>query len=137
MHALLILCLSLNMAADLASIKQEPNLERRSERALENATSAMDTARDAASDDAKLKVSLEELRDSVDLCYQSLVESGKSARRNPKFFKKAELKTRELMRRLEGLAQAVDSEDRTFVESVRERVSKVHDDLIQDIMQKK
>jgi hypothetical protein len=41
------------------------------------------------------------------------------------------------MRRLEGLAQSVDSDDRTFVESVRERVSKVHDDLIQDIMQKK
>jgi hypothetical protein len=41
------------------------------------------------------------------------------------------------MRRLDGLAQAVDSEDRTFVESVRDQVSKVHDSLIQDIMQKK
>jgi hypothetical protein len=47
------------------------------------------------------------------------------------------LKTRELMRRLEGLAQAIDSDDRPFVENVRDRVSKVHDDLIQDIMQKK
>jgi hypothetical protein len=128
MQALLILCL----AFDLASIKQEPNLERRSERALDNASSAMDLAREA-----KLKPALEELRDSVDLCYQSLVDSGKSARRNPKFFKKAELKTRELMRRLEGLAQAVDSEDRAFVETVRERVAKVHDDLIQEIMKKK
>ena len=80
---------------------------------------------------------MEELRDSVDLAYQSLVDSGKSARRSPKFFKRAELKTRELMRRLEGLVQAVDSDDRTFVESVRDRVSKVHDDLIKDIMQKK
>jgi uncharacterized protein YfcZ (UPF0381/DUF406 family) len=133
MQALLILCL----AFDLASIKQEPNLERRSERALDNASSAMDLARDASSDEAKLKPALEELRDSVDLCYQSLVDSGKSARRNPKFFKKAELKTRELMRRLEGLAQAVDSEDRAFVETVRERVAKVHDDLIQEIMKKK
>jgi hypothetical protein len=78
-----------------------------------------------------------ELRDSVDLAYQSLVDSGKSARRNPKFFKKAELKTRELMRRLQGLSQAVDADDRVFVESVHDRVSKVHDDLIQDIMQKK
>jgi hypothetical protein len=77
------------------------------------------------------------LRDSVDLAYQSLVDSGKSARRNPKFFKRAELKTRELMRRLEGLLQAVDSDDRPFVESVRDQVSKVHDNLIQDIMQKK
>jgi hypothetical protein len=135
MQALLILCL----AFDLTAIKLEPNLERRSERAIDNATAAMDAARDAsaAGDAEKLKAALEELRDSVDLAYQSLVDSGKSARRSPKFFKKAELKTRELMRRLEGLAQAVDSEDRVLVESVRERVSKVHDDLIQDIMQKK
>jgi predicted dinucleotide-utilizing enzyme len=133
MPALLILCL----AFDLAAIKLEPNLERRSELALGNASAAMDVARDAASDEAKRKAALEELRDSVDLAYQSLVDSGKSARRNPKFFKRAELKTRELVRRLEGLAQAVDADDRVFVESVRGRVSKVHDDLIQDIMQKK
>lgn len=135
MQALLILCL----AFDLAAIKLEPNLERRSERALDNASAAMDTARDASSagESEKVKAAVEELRDSVDLAYQSLVDSGKSARRSPKFFKRAELKTRELMRRLEGLAQAVDAEDRIFVESARDRVSKVHDDLIQDIMQKK
>jgi hypothetical protein len=135
MHALLILCL----AFDLTAIKLEPNLERRSERALDNASSAMDTARNASSagEPEKVKAALEELRDSVDLAYQSLVDSGKSARRSPKFFKRAELKTRELMRRLEGLAQAVDAEDRVFVVSVRDRVSQVHDNLIQDIMQKK
>ena len=135
MQVLLILAL----AFDLASIRLEPNLERRSERAVDNASAAMDLARDASStgDSVKTKAALEEVRDSVDLAYQSLVESGKSARRNPKFFKRAELKTRELMRRLEGLAQSVDSEERPFVESVRDRVSKVHDDLIQDIMQKK
>lgn len=133
MHALLILCLSF----DLAAIRQEPNLERRSELALANASAAMDAARDASGDTAKMKAALAELRESVDLAYQSLVDSGKSARRSPKFFKRAELKTRELMRRLEGLAQAVDVDDRVFVESVRDRVSKVHDDLIQDIMQKK
>ena len=135
MQALLILCL----AFDLAAIRMEPNLERRSERALDNASAAMDAARDAsgAGEAEKAKAALGELRDSVELAYQSLVDSGKSARRNPKFFKRAELKTRELMRRLEGLAQAVDSDDRAFVESVRDRVSNVHDDLIKDIMQKK
>jgi hypothetical protein len=135
MQALMIFCL----AFDLAAIKLEPNLERRSERALDNASSAMDLARDASSagDTEKLKAAVTELRDSVDLAYQSLVDSGKSARRNPKFFKKAELKTRELMRRLQGLSQAVDADDRAFVDTVHDRVSKVHDDLIQDIMQKK
>jgi hypothetical protein len=135
MQVLMIFCL----AFDLAAIKLEPNLERRSERALDNASAAMDLARDASSagDTEKLKAAVTELLDAVDLAYQSLVDSGKSARRNPKFFKKAELKTRELMRRLHGLAQAVDADDRVFVDSVHDRVSKVHDDLIQDIMQKK
>jgi hypothetical protein len=135
MYALMVLYL----AFDLAAIKLEPNLERRSERAIDNASAAMDSAREALglADPGKIKATLEELRDSVDLAYQSLVDSGKSARRSPKFFKKAELKTRELMRRLEGMAQAADSDDRPFIESVRDRVSKVHDDLIQDIMQKK
>jgi hypothetical protein len=135
MQALMIFCL----AFDLAAIKLEPNLERRSERALDNASAAMDLARDASSagDTEKLKTAVTELRDSVDLAYQSLLDSGKSARRNPKFFKKAELKTRELMRRLQGLSQAVDADDRVFVDTVHDRVSKVHDDLIQDIMQKK
>jgi hypothetical protein len=135
MQALMILCL----AFDLASIKLEPNLEKRSELALENAASAMDSARDAspAGDMQKVKAALTELADSVELSYQSLVESGKNARRNPKYFKRAELKTRELMRRLEGLAQAIDPVERPFVEDIRGRVSKVHDDLLQEIMQKK
>ena len=135
MHALLMVCL----AFDLAAIKLEPNLERRSDLALQNASAAMDAARDAsaAGDIGKVKSSLEELRESVDLAYQSLVDSGKSARRNPKFFKRAELKTREIMRRLEGLGNAVDSDDRVSVESVRDRVSKIHDNLIEDIMEKK
>jgi hypothetical protein len=135
MQALLILAL----AFDLASIKQEPNLEHRSDLAMENAAVAMDAARDAsaAADSQKIRKALEEVRDSVDLGYQSLVESGKNARRNPKFFKRAELKSRELLRRLDGLVQAIDSEDRPFAESVRDQVSKIHDDLIQDIMKKK
>lgn len=135
MQALLILCL----AFDLASVKLEQNPEKRSELALENATSAMDAARDASSagDIQKVKAALTELADSVELAHQSLSESGKNARRSPKYFKRAELKTRELMRRLEGLAQAIDPNERPFVEGIRDRVSKVHDELLQEIMQKK
>lgn len=134
MPLLLILCLAL----DLAAIRQEPNPERRSERATDNAMALMDSAREAstAGDFAKMKANLEELRESVDLAYKSLEDSGKNAHKTPRFFKRAELKTRELMRRLDGLAQSVDSDQREFVESVRESVSKVHDGLIQDVMRK-
>jgi hypothetical protein len=127
------------LALDLSAIKTEPNLERRSDRAADNAVVAFDAAREAfdGGNIEKAKAALDEVRESVDLAYQSLEESGKDARRNPKFFKKAELKTRDLLRRLEGMAKAVSIEDRALVEKVRDRVAQVHDDLIKDIMKKK
>jgi len=90
------------LAADLGSIRQEQNLERRSEMALEYADSSLSAARAAYSsgDLEKTKAAIGEMQESVDLAYESLTETGKDARRKPKFFKRAELTTRELLRRL-------------------------------------
>jgi hypothetical protein len=131
--------LTLLLALDLASVKTEPNLERRSELALDYAGSAFDSAREAynGGDGDKAKTALAEVAESVDLAYQSLEDTGKSARRSPKFFKKAELKTRDLMRRLDGLAKSVSLDDRELVEKVHDRVAAVHDNLIREIMKKK
>ena len=131
--------LVLALALDLTSVKSEPNLQKRSERALDYANSALDAARDAYKDgDAeKAQEQLQEVRESVDLAYQSLSETGKDPRRDPKFFKRAELRTRELLRRLEGLAQTMSFLDRPNVDKVHERVSEVHDNLLNGIMSKK
>ena len=135
MHWLLIMFL----AFDLAAVKSEPNLERRSERALDNANVALDSAREAynSADLAKTQAALEEAGESVDLSYQSLEETGKDARRSPKAFKRAELRTRELLRRLEGMRESFSVADRAVVEKVRDRVAEVHDDLLKGIMGKK
>jgi len=127
------------LALDLNSIKQEPNLERRSDLALDHANEALDAARDAfqANDIAKMQAGLDEVTESVNLSYQSLVDTGKDARRNPKFFKRAELKTRELLRRLDGFRIAVDVDSRAAVDRVRDRVNDVHDNLLKSIMSKK
>ena len=134
MHALLILCL----AADLASIRTEANLERRSDLALDYAHQAVDTARDsyAAGDASKMQAALSEAGDAVDVSYQSLSETVKNPRNN-KSFKRAELRTRELMRRLDGLAQTVALDDRELVTRLRDRVAEVHDNLLKGIMSKK
>jgi hypothetical protein len=131
--------LMLVLALDLNSVKQEPNLERRSDLALDHANEELDAAREAfnANDAAKMQLALEEIADSVNLSYQSLLDTGKDARRSPKFFKRAELKTRDLLRRLEGLEHAVDVDSRTYVNKVRDRVSEIHDDLLKSIMSKK
>ena len=127
------------LAFDLASIKTEPNLEKRSELALDNAGTALDQAREAynSGDVSKMEFALHEVEASVELAFQALTDTGKDARRNPKFFKKAELKTRELIRRLEGVREIVSYQDRALVEIVRDRVAEVHDNLLKGIMSKK
>jgi hypothetical protein len=131
--------LLLALAVDLAGVKSEPNLEKRSELALNYANTALDAARDSYNqgDYDKTKTELEEVQQSVDLAYQSLSDTGKDPRRDPKFFKRAELRTRELLRRLEGLGETVSVADRSMVEKVRDRVSEVHDSLINGVLTKR
>jgi hypothetical protein len=126
-------------AIDLASLQQEPNLERRSQLAMESANSALDAARTAyqANDMDKTRASLDEVGDAVTLAYDSLKQTGKEARRDPKFFKRTELATRQMLRRIEGMAEGMNFEDRSLVDKLRERVAAIHENLLQDIMGKK
>lgn len=134
MHWILMLAL----AFDLASVKSEPNLEKRSELALMNANAALDTARDSygKGDLDQTQANLDEVLASVDLAYQALSDTGKDPRKD-RFFKRAELKTRELLRRLEGLSQTMSFTDRGIVDKVRDGVSEIHDNLLKGIMSKK
>ncbi len=127
------------MAFDLSAVKSEPNPEKRSERALDNANLALDAARDDynAGNIDKSQTELEEVRDSVDLAYESLSGTGKDPHKDPKFFKRAELRTRELLRRLEGLAPGMGDVDHGTLEKVRERISAVHDNLLNGILSKR
>jgi exonuclease VII small subunit len=126
------------LVLDLATVKTEPNLERRSDRALENAQSALDAARKAyeGGDLDQTKTALEEVRESVDLSYKSLLDTRKDPRGSG-HFKKAELATRQLLRRLDGLRQTMSVLDRDVIDPVEARVSEVHENLIQGIMGKR
>src|SRR5580704_2715012 len=135
MHWILLLTL----AFDLTSVKSEPNLEKRSELALDHANVSLDAARDDynAGDVGKTQTELEEMCDSVDVAYDALANTGKDPHRDPKFFKRAELRTNELLRRLESLTPGMSGLDRNTLENVRARISMVHDDLLKGIMSKK
>jgi hypothetical protein len=138
MQLLFILLLVPVLNADLTSVKAETNLERRSDLALDYANAVLDAARDAynSGDAAKLQAALDDAGSSVELSYQSLEETGKNARNN-KHYKHAELRTRELLRRLDGLREMVGAEERSMVEKVRERVAEVHENLLKGIMSKR
>jgi hypothetical protein len=126
-------------AIDLASLQQEPNLEKRSQLAMESANSALDTARTAyqTNDLDKTRASLNEAGEAVSLAYDSLKQTGKEARRDPKFFKRTELAIRQMLRRIEGMTESMNFEDRSLIDKLRERVTSIHEDLLQDIMAKK
>ena len=137
---LLFFLLAVQMcAADLASIRQEANLARRSQLALDFASVALDAARSGyqAGDMDKTEAALNEVGESVDLAYQAILDTGKVARRDPGLFKRAELATRQLMRRIGGLAESMSFQDRALAEKVRDRIGVVHDDLVDAMMSKK
>jgi hypothetical protein len=126
-------------AIDLASIQQEPNLERRNQLAIQSANSALDTARTTyqANDLDKTRASLDEAGEAVSLAYSSLKQTGKEARRDPRLFKRTELATRQILRRIEGMAESMNFEDRALLDKLREQVTAIHENLLQDIMAKK
>ncbi len=134
MKWLLLLTASIHLAssADLKSVQTEPNLERRSERALDYASEVLTNLRtDVESKDwSKVSAELADFRAGVDLCVESLKSTRKTARRNPKYFKKAEVRLRELGRRLKGLQQLLHVDDRTKMGNLIEYVDQVQDDLV-------
>lgn len=126
-------------AADLAAIRQEPNLERRSQFAIDHAGAVLDIVRTEyqAGSLEKSAAAINEAGDAVELAWQSLLDNGKEARRNPKYFKRAEMATRQLLRRIEGLAETMSFQDRPLAEKLRDRVNAIHDDLVNALMSKK
>ena len=123
--------------AELDQARAEPNLEKRSKLALENADAALRAARadyrsgDTAATTAKMK----EVQDSVDLAYMSLTDTGKNPRKSPKYFKQAEMATRELGRKLDDFQHEMSYNDRASLDGVKTRIQQVHDDLLTGLME--
>ena len=124
------------LRADLEAVKAERRLEKRSEKALKNADEMLNVARDAylKGDAGLLRAVLAEVRESVELSYQSLKETGKNPRKRSKPYKRAEIRTRKLLRRLDTFRGEMSYLDRDQIEEVIKSVQKVHDDLLHDIM---
>jgi hypothetical protein len=125
--------------ADLEAVKLEPNLEKRSDLAMANAGRALDEAREAYrnGENAKMQSALEEIRSSVELAQSSLQETGKHARRSPKHFKRVEMSTRSLLRRLQSFESDVSVEERPAITKLRSDLELIRDQLVLGIMSKK
>jgi len=134
--ALLSLLLAFVAKAGLPEVKTEPNPERRAKLALENADLALTAARDAYAkqENAETTTHLKELEDSIELARGSLEETGKDPRRRPKAFKYGESRTRELMRRMDSLENAMDLDDRKLLEGAKAKLREVNEAWLLGIM---
>lgn len=125
--------------ADLKAALAEPNLEKRSKLALDNAAAAYEAARTAynAGDSKATGTDLHEVQESVEVAYSALQQTGKDPRKDPKWFKKAEIETRDLLRRLEAFQNAMNFDDRPVVDPVKAKLQQVHDSLLLGLMEGK
>ena len=126
-------------AADLSKAKAEQNLERRSKLALENAALELKAARDAYNNGQMDKVTahVAEIGESVQLAYDALKETNKDPRKSPKWFKNAEIATRDLERKLETFQDDMSYNDRAGLDPVKAKIQQVHDDLLLGLMEGK
>ena len=125
--------------ADVAAARAERNPERRAKLALGNAAAALTAARRTYEngDIQKAGALAAEIGESVSLAYDSLVATGKNPRKSPRWFKYAEIQTRDLLRRLDTFSLDMNATDRPLLGKVKETVLEVHDHLLQGLMEGK
>ena len=127
------------LRADLAKARAEPNLEKRSQLALQNALAQYQVARAAyqKGDSERLAAAVAETQESVELAHTALKQTGKDPRKSPKYFKKAEIETRDLLRKIESFQQEMGFEERPMLDKLKTSVQQAHDDLLLGLMEGK
>jgi hypothetical protein len=133
------LCAAAAARADLKAALAEPDLEKRSGLALDNASEALKAAHRAyeENDNAGVTALVAEIEQSVDFAQASLQKTGKDPRNHPKWFKKAEISLRDLLRRLDAWQQQMSYTDRATLDPVKAHLQKVHDEILDGLMEGK
>jgi len=121
---------------DLDAVRAEPRPDKRYEKALDFASEQITGARKQYQDGKfeQFRQCMRDVAEAVKLCDQALRGTGKNPSKSPKNFKRAEMRMREILRRLTGLEQDVSVEDRGVVAKAKSSVQEIHDNLLFDIM---
>jgi hypothetical protein len=124
---------------DLKQAQAEPNLEKRSKLAVDAAMASLKLAREAYTKGEMDEVGayLANTLAAVSLSEVALEESGKDPRRSPKWFKRAEMELRELIRRADAFSREMSYTDRPLLEKLHDKVVQVHDRLLTGLMEGK
>jgi hypothetical protein len=119
-----------------AILFQQVNLEQQARLAIDKADRALTDARAAcaAHDLEKTKALVQEMVADVELAEKCLTDSGKNARKRPKQFKYGEVKTRDMLKRIDSLENDLDIDDREQVAAAKVKVQEIHDEWLLGIM---
>jgi len=123
----------------LDQIRADSNPEHRAKTAVEFAAAAEKNAEAAYSkgDMAAMTAELKNMVTGVEIAQQALEQTGKSALHHPGPFKSGELRTEEILVRLDDLERRMDSGERSILEGPKMRVQEIHDAWFEGIMGKK
>jgi len=127
------------LPADLKAALNEKDLGKRSKLALDNASVMLKALREAynAGERQKVTDAADEYVASIDLASESLKATGKNPRKSPKWFKQAEIATRDLLKKLETLQHDLNFDDRSVLDKAKARTQEVHDELLLGLMEGK
>jgi hypothetical protein len=135
----LFLLLAAPAPTSLDQVKAEPNPERRAKAAIDFAATAERNA-EAAFSNGNVKdvvAQLNTMKESMEVTRDSLVATRKTPGRSPQLYKYFELRSRELLIRLEDFERRLFLEDRDVVAVPRARVQEIHDFWFEGIMGRK
>ena len=142
MYRLVLLAsLTVLMYAEIpAEILAEKAFDKRADLALKEADEEISAAAKTYSDGGDIKAfqsHVESAGELVEFTLKSLQDSGMRGGKRVKNFKRAEMKMRSLLRRLETLEIQVSADDRPSVERVQKVVSEAREHVLYDIMSKR
>lgn len=119
--------------ASLDALKSEPDSGRRAEQALTLAETQFEVARTAYAkgDMATGDADLDTMAKALDTAVKSLSQARKS-----RLYKRAEIRVAHLQRRMAGLLDDLNLDQKTWAEQTSRHVEEVHDKLLQGAMEK-
>ena len=122
-----------NAQSLISEIKAEHDPVRRSEKALSFADVAFDSARGNydKGDIHKGDAELENMMTALEECVSSL-----DVARKAKYYKKAEMNVAMLQRRLQGLVDDINLQQRGWAEYTQRKLDELHDKLLEGVMRK-
>jgi len=128
------LCLG---AVDLEAVKKEPDLQKRSDMALDAAMEALKEARALPTEGGSvddLQKRMDTMIEAVELSLKSLRDTGKRPNKLTRYYKRGELKTREMQKQIENLVQALAFDSRPPAEKAQARLAVLHDEFLFGVM---